>query len=318
MHRALVTGGTGVTGTALVRYLLSQGIEVVALVRPGSHRMKYLPEDDLLHVVSCGMDEYMSIDKEVEPYLPIDVFFHLAWDGSTLVNKANSRDNMLLQTANIMRTIEAVELCRRMNCECFLLTGSQAEFGTKNRPIDETMCSFPENGYGTAKLCAENMTRILCQKYGIRHICARLFSVYGPYDGTNSLIDTSIRKLLQGKNPQYTKGLQKWDFLFSFDAARALFLLAEFGKDGEMYCVASGESDYLANYIRIIHEIVAPMIPPALGTLEYGTNPVMVLSADIRKLKSATGFEPVTSFAEGIETTKHWLIESEMNDASPR
>ena len=307
MRRALVTGGTGVTGVALVRYLLSQGIEVVALVRPGSHRMKYLPNDERLYIVFCGMDAYMEIDGALKPYLPVDVFFHLAWDGSTIVDKAGSRDNMPLQTNNIVHTIEAVELCRRIHCNRFLLTGSQAEFGKKNCPIDETMYSLPENGYGAAKLCAETMTRILCQKYQIQHICARLFSIYGPYDGTNSLIDTSIRKLLKGESPQYTEGIQKWDFLFSFDAARALLLLAERGKAGEMYCVASGKSDFLANYIRKLHKVVAPDILPALGAREYGPDPVMVLAADIQKLKAATGFEPKVSFEIGVGMVRDWL-----------
>lgn len=310
MRRVLVTGGTGVTGAALVRYLLLQNIEVIALIRPQSQRMAYLPEDSRLHIVPCGMDGYSEADGMLQKYLPFDVFFHLAWDGSRITDKTGSRDNMPLQVKNIAHTIEAAELCRRLGCGCFLLTGSQAEFGRKDQPVCETMESMPENGYGSAKLCAENMTRILCRKYGIRHICARLFSIYGPYDGTNSLIDTSIRKLLRGESPRYTQGLQKWDFLFSFDAAKALYLLAERGKDGEMYCVASGRSDCLSNYIRILHEVVCPADPPNLGALEYGNNPVMCLTADIAKLRGDTGFEPETPFSKGIEITKNWLIKT--------
>ncbi len=311
MRRVLVTGGTGVTGVALIRYLLEQKIEVVALVRKNSFRLKYLPKDSLLHVIYCNMDQYLECKDLITSFLPIDAFFHLAWDGSTIVNKINSRDNMELQTKNILYTINAVELCNKISCKNFIMTGSQAEFGQKDVAINEEMLSIPENGYGHAKLCAENMTRIMCKNYGIRHVFARLFSVYGPYDGTNSLVYTSILKLLKGESPKYTKGDQIWDYLNSFDAAKALYLLSMYGRDGEMYCVANGEAEYLYKYIEVIHKVVDESIVPDLGTIPYTNNTVMSLRADISKLKKDTGFEPEVSFEDGIREIMEWCIETQ-------
>lgn len=310
MERVLVTGGTGVTGVALVRYLLEENIEVIALLRPNSMRQKYLPQNQKLHIVYCDMDEYQNKDKDVTQYGRIDAFFHLAWDGSTLVDKVSSRDNMPLQAMNIVYTVNAVELCKKINCPVFVMTGSQAEFGAKNMLVNESMTSIPVNGYGSAKLCAETMTRVMCKNYGIKHIFARLFSIYGPYDGTNSLIYTSIQKLLKGIRPSYTKAEQKWDFLFSFDAARALYLLAENGKDGEMYCVANGNSKCLYEYIMIIHQVCNPAIEPIFGELPYPKNQLMVLGADISKLKQVTGFEPQYTFEAGIKMIKDWFVET--------
>ncbi|MDE7062180.1 MAG: NAD-dependent epimerase/dehydratase family protein, partial [Lachnospiraceae bacterium] len=59
IKKVIVTGGTGVTGNALVKYLLQQKIEVTALVRPGSFRRRFLPEGHpLLTVVDCGLADY--------------------------------------------------------------------------------------------------------------------------------------------------------------------------------------------------------------------------------------------------------------------
>jgi nucleoside-diphosphate-sugar epimerase len=313
MKRALVTGGTGVTGTALVRYLLDQNVEVVALVRKNSPRAGYLPKDERLHIVDCDMAEYRNIDGKLQKYLPVDVFFHLAWEGSRITDKIGSRDNMPLQAENIVHTIEAVELCHRMGCPVFLMTGTQAEFGKTDAILGEDVVSAPVNGYGSAKLCAETMTRIMCENYGIRHICARLFSVYGPFDGANSLVYTSIGKLISGEKPKYTKAEQKWDFLYSFDAAKALVLLAEKGKSGQMYCVANGESRPLHEYIEIIHKVCNPKIPPEFGEVAYGKNQVMLLGADISRLKADTGFEPEYSFEEGIRRTRDWWLGERKN-----
>lgn len=312
MKRAFVTGGTGVTGVALVRYLLSQGVEVVALVRKESYRLKYLPmEESGLKLVFGRLENLDEIVENVCSYGTYDAFFNLAWDGSTITDKSASRDDMLLQTNNIVTAIKTVEFCEKINCKNFVMTGSQAEFGIyKDMALNEEFPSNPVNGYGSAKLCAENMTRIMCRKKGIKHVWARLFSVYGPYDGTNSLIYTSVIKLLNGERPQYTLGEQKWDFLYSFDAARALVMLAEKGKDGEMYCVANGKTKSLREYISTIHAICSPKIEAIFGEIPYSTNQVMFLGADTQKLKNDTGFEPIYSFEKGIEDIKNWCLET--------
>jgi len=312
MKRAFVTGGTGVTGVALVRYLLSQNVEVVAVVRPSSTRIKYLPTDDeKLTIIYGSMEQVDMLEEKLLAIGSFDAFFNLAWDGSTIVNKGNSRDDMLLQSNNIVLTVKAVELCDKIGCKTFVMTGSQAEFGICGDVyVNESMPSLPVNGYGNAKLCAENMTRIMCKKKNIKHIWARLFSIYGPYDGTNSLIYTSILKLLKGERPAYTPGEQKWDFMYSFDAAKALYLLAEHGRDGEMYCVANGQTKDLKEYISIIHDICAPEIKPVFGEIPYGPNQVMFLGADISKLKADTGFEAEYTFDQGIEIIKNWCIET--------
>ena len=311
IKHALITGGTGVTGNALVRYLLQQNIAVTALIRPDSFRRRFLPEgQELLTIVECGMENYLTIAPKLKGK-SYDVFFHLAWDGSTGTQKVNNRNNVRLQNQNTSYAIDAVELCHSIQCPVFIMTGSQAEYGRKDSAVTEGMEKHPENGYGMAKLCAEGMTRILCRQYGIRHVWPILFSVYGPYDNTQSLIDTSIRRLLlQEKELLFTAGEQQWDYLYSYDAAKALLLLAEKGRDGECYHVASGRIKHLYEYIEMIFRVVAPGRQPEFGALPYAPDQVMQLSADISKLKHDTGFEPEYEFEEGIRKILEQVKES--------
>lgn len=305
LDKVLVTGGTGVTGAALVRYLLDEGRAVTAVVRPDSSRIRYLPRHQNLQIVECSMEDYGSLRTE-ELGSGYSVFYHLAWDGSMGREKTDNRYNMRLQCKNIEYDINAVELCRKIGCPAFVAAGTQAEYGRCESVISEQTPAVPENGYGCAKLCAGQMTRILCSRYGIRHIWARLFSVYGPYDGAHSLIYTSILKLMSDKRPQYTAAEQMWDFMYSFDAAKALALLGEKGRDGEVYCVADGRMDQLKNYIYKIHKIVNPQIVPVFGEIPYQTKQVMSLRADITKLKKDTGFMPDYTFEEGIKEIYAW------------
>lgn len=304
-NKVIVTGGTGVTGIALVRCLLEQNKEVTAIVRKNSSRLRYLPQDAHLHIYECDLADYDTIGP-AELGAGFSVFYHLAWDGSTGKEKVDNRNNMQLQSKNIVYDIKAVELCRRLRCPVFVATGTQAEYGRCNVCMDETTPTNPENGYGMAKLCAGQMTRTLCRIYGIKHIWARLFSIYGPYDGTHSLIYTSILKLIAGKRPQYTAGDQVWDYLYSFDAAQALALLGEKGHDGEVYCVANGKTDTLRSYIKVIHKVVDPGIVPVFGEIPYAPDQVMNLRVDTAKLQRDTGFAPKYTFEKGIQEILNW------------
>lgn len=300
IRQVVVTGGTGVTGNALIRYLLQQKIAITALVRTESSRRCFLPEEDsMLTIIECGMEDYGAISSQIKDK-NYDAFFHLAWDGSTGTQKVENRNNVKLQNRNVSFAIDAVELCHKINCPVFVMTGSQAEYGRKNCRILESMEKKPENGYGVAKLCAEGMTRILCKQYGIRHVWPILFSVYGPFDGTESLIDTSLHKLLCHEKLEFTAGEQQWDYLYSYDAAKALLLLAENGRDGECYNVANGSTKYLREYIEIMYRVATPDNKPCFGSISYVPNQVMLLSADISKLKKDTGFEPEYEFEQGI------------------
>lgn len=312
IKHAVITGGTGVTGNALVKYLLQQNIEVTALIRPDSFRRHFLPQSHpKLILIECGMEDYNTIDKSL-PQKSYDAFFHLAWDGSAGKQKVGNRNNFKLQNQNVSYALDAVELCHKLCCPVFVMTGSQAEYGRRDVPITEDMEKHPENGYGMAKLCAEGMTRILCREHGIRHVWPILFSIYGPCDATESLIDTSIRGLLKGRTLPYTKGEQLWDYLYSYDAAKALLLLAEYGRDGETYHVASGSVRPLYEYIELMYQTVAPDLKPRLGELKYSENQTMFLGADISKLRNATGFWPEYTFEQGIHRIQEEICHENM------
>ena len=312
IKRAVVTGGTGVTGNALVRYLLTKGTEVTAIIRPGSVREKYVPDDPKLKKVYAGLDDFLddSVYEQLKDY-SYDVFFHLAWDGSRGKEKVNNRSNYHLQSQNTTYAVDAVELCHRIGCKTFIMTGSQAEYGDyyEEVSISEDFPKKPVNGYGMAKLCAENMTRALCRDYGIRHIWPILFSVFGPRDATESMVDTSIRAMLRGESLDYTKGEQKWNYLYSFDAAKALLLLAEKGEDGECYNVASLCEKRLFEYINELSVVVTGTEAAGIGKRPYPGGNIKYLMADVSKLVAVTGFKEDYTFTEGIREIEETIRE---------
>lgn len=213
---------------------------------------------------------------------------------------------MNIQTQNIQSAIEAAETAKLLGCEVFLGAGSQAEYGRTEEKISPKLCEKPENGYGMAKLCAGQMTRVMCKRMGIKHIWCRILSTYGPYDGMQTMVMSGIRQMLAGEKPSYTKGEQLWDYLYCDDAANAFYLAAVEGKDGSVYCVGSGKTRSLKEYIFAIRDAVNPNQEVGIGEIPYFENQVMYLCADITALTEDTGFIPQYSFEQGIKETVEW------------
>lgn len=297
ISRAVVTGPTGAIGTALCLELANNDITVYAVCRPGSHRAAALPCHERIIRIDCDVTELSKLPSLIPD--GADAFFHFAWAHTI----GPGRNDMPAQIQNIQYTIDAARAAKALGCQVFLGAGSQAEYGRVEGVLTpETPC-FPENGYGMAKLCAGQMSRVECRNLGIHHVWARILSVYGPGDGPATMISGVIRQLMEGQRPALTEGIQQWDYLYSGDAAYAFRLLAQHGVDGRTYPLGSGEAKPLKEYVEILRDAIDPKLPLGFGEVPYGPLQVMYLKADIVPLTEDTGFVPQTPFDTGIQTT---------------
>ena len=308
MKRVIIAGATGAIGTALIKNLIEHEIEVLVLVRPESNRKNNIPANPLISVLECGMKDYATIPNTTGK--EYDVFYHFAWAGAA----GAGRHDMYLQNENVKYALDAVNLAKRFGCKRFIGAGSQAEYGRFEGLLRPDTPTFPEMGYGYAKLCAGQMTREYAHQLGMEHIWVRILSVYGPNDGLQSMVMSTINKLKSGEVPQFTKGEQMWDYLYSGDAAVAFRFLGEKGFDGKVYVLGSGKARPLAEYIKEIRDVVSPGSELALGAIPYNEKQVMHLCADIRELEADTGWKAETDFIDGIKRTLEFLsAKEEMN-----
>lgn len=295
MRRAVITGATGAIGTALIKELTEAGIETLVFVRADSKRNGNIPDHPLVHRKECSLEQLADVQNDTGK--SYDVFYHFAWAGAA----GPGRNDMYMQNLNVRYALDAVGAAKRFGCSTFIGAGSQAEYGRAEAALTDCTPTFPEMGYGYAKLCAGQMTRDYAHQQGLRHIWVRILSVYGPNDGQQSMVMSTIAKLKAGITPELTRGEQMWDYLYSADAARAFHLLGEKGKDGRVYVLGSGNARPLKEYIEDIRDIVSPGAELGFGAVPYGERQVMYLKADISELVNDTGFQPGMEFKKGIE-----------------
>lgn len=309
INRIVITGSTGVLGMALLKACMERQIHVLVITRKDSARNINIPKSEYIQIAYADVSEYDYMDVQklmVSGQQNYDAFIHLAWRGTT----GTDRNDMDLQTKNIQSTLSAVRLAHRLGCKLFVGVGSQAEYGRVEGYLCSNTPTFPENGYGMAKLCAGQMSRILCEQLQLEYIWLRVLSIYGPYDGENSMVTSAIRGFLNGEATSFTAGEQKWDYLYSEDAADIILRLLQNGRSGQIYCIGSGRYRMLKEYIKDIYQAVcgksAEEEKIGIGQVPYVPKQVMFLCADVSELEKDIGTISLTPFSEGIRKTVAW------------
>jgi len=306
IKRAVVTGATGVVGTALIKELVSRNIETLVLARENG-RIEKLPSHPLVKIEFCSLDKLSEFNAPKEKY---DVFFHLGWAGTY----GEERNDLSLQEKNIKYTLDAVKLSHKLGCSVFVGTGSQAENGTleNGQKISFNSPENPVSAYGKAKLAAGKESRELCKKLSLRHNWCRILSVYGPGDAPYTMVMSTLLKMLKNEDCNFTPAEQQWDYIYSGDAAKALLAIAENGIDGSIYPIGSGKTKLLKDYILQMAKATHTTAKCNFGAIDYYPNQPMYLCADIDKLTKDTSFKPKTNFEDGIKKTVNYIKENNL------
>ena len=299
MKTAVITGATGAIGRALISVCIEAGYAVLAVVHRSSKRAFELNRIKHCQVLNLDLSEYENAMEEMQKQNIViedcELFFHLAW----MAPFGKDRENLPLQLENVKASLAAVRFAKALGCSVFVGAGSQAEYGRVGGKLSPDTPTFPETGYGIAKLCAGQMTRLACEQAGLKHIWTRILSVYGSHDGKQTLISTAINDMMNNKETSFSPCDQMWDYIYSEDMAQALLLAAQKGEHGSLYVIGSGEVHPLKEYIQKIAEITGYKREIGFGRRPYNDKQVMYLKADITGLQKL-GFETKVSFEEGI------------------
>lgn len=299
MEKVVITGATSMLGVATAEECLKNGVEkIYAVVRKSSPNLHRLPDDERIVKVYCQMSDYKNLDSMIND--TCNVFYHMAWDGTGTKRTAS----VIGQSDNIRITLESLRTAKQLGCTKFVATGSQAEYGLSNlEKLAPDSYANPCTAYGISKYAAGRLSMIEALKLDISCIWVRVFSVYGEYDKASSMISSSITRMLNGEKVSFTAAEQMWDYLYSEDAGRALYLIGEKVIGNHVYCLGSGIKRPLKEYIEIMRDRIDKAIPLGIGDIPYPKNAVMNICADIDALTSDTGWKPQFDFEDGIDKT---------------
>lgn len=304
MRKAIVTGANGFVGTALCRELSNQGISVIAVVRNEEENISNIENLCGLRVVYSDLSEFKNLHEKISDR-DVDVLYHLAWVGSA----GPFRGNAEVQFNNIRYTCDTVEACSKMNCKRFVFASSIMEY-----EIEAIMATDAIPGlntlYSSAKVSADYMARTIAGSLGVDYIRAVISNIYGPGELSPRLVNTSIRKLLNGEHCAFSAGEQTYDFIYIDDAAKTFVAIGEKGVTNRTYYIGSQNPKPLKEFLCELRDQVDPNIEIGLGEIPFNGVSLTYNEFNVHAVKDDTGFVPTVSFAEGIKNTIQWIKEN--------
>lgn len=304
MRKAIVTGANGFIGTALCRELSNQGISVIAVVRNKDENISNIVNLDGLRIVYSDLSEFKNLHEKISDR-DVDVLYHLAWVGSA----GPLRGDADVQFNNIKYTCDTVEACSKINCKGFVFASSIMEY-----EIEAVMATDSTPGintlYSSAKVSADYMARTIAGSLGVDYIRAVISNIYGPGELSPRLVNTSIRKLLNGEHCSFSAGEQTYDFIYIDDAAKTFVAIGEKGIANRTYYIGSQNPRPLKEFLCELRDQIDPNIEIGLGEIPFNGVSLTYNEFNIHAVKEDTGFVPEMTFAEGVKNTVNWIKEN--------
>jgi nucleoside-diphosphate-sugar epimerase len=300
--KALVTGGAGFIGSNVVATLLEMGLQPVVLDNLSSGY-----RENLVPGVPFVEGDVRDLDAVARAMAGCGVVFHLAASVGNVRSIEHPQDDSAI---NVLGMLNVLETARANRIDRLVFSSSAGIFGElKTLPISEDHPQDPDSPYGTSKLAAEKMCLVYNKLYGMHNVALRYFNVYGPhqrFDAYGNVIPIFADRILKHEHVTiFGDGEQTRDFVNVRDVAAANVKAGLANGVSGVFNIGSGTRITINDLARVMHEIAARKdevryAPPRMGDVRDSL-------ADIRAARSAFGFDPQTSMAEGLAEYWAWF-----------
>lgn len=295
MPDIIIHGASGFLGKHFIKKLMTEKIPVVVLARESSDLSLILNNPGVkIYRYNKSFNELTKIDIKVES----PVYFEFSWQGVF----GSDRNNEEQMSVNVPLITSSVKFANDLKAKHWIGIGSQAEYGNIDKRISENDVCNPTTLYGKAKLKCSQISAELCNEFQMDHSWLRLFSVYGPDDNHEWLIQYLIKDMLHNKDINVTKGEQLWDYLY-IDDISDMFIKLKNASGAGVANLGSGKSVTVKYIIEMIKELTNSKSKINFGAIPYRENQVMKMEADITQLSNHLNWFPKVAMEEGLKRT---------------
>lgn len=327
MKTYLVTGGAGFIGSNFVLYMLKNYadiriINLDKLTYAGNLENLESVEKDSRHIFVQGD---ICDDKLVESlFQRFDIDYVVNFAAESHVDRSITDPNIFLQT-NVFGTLNLLNHAKAAWCigddqykegvkylqvstdEVYGSLGAEGYF-TEETPLN------PHSPYSASKASADLFVQAYHDTYRLPMNITRCSNNYGPYQFPEKLIPLMLNNALQHKAlPVYGDGLNVRDWLYVEDHCKAIDMVINSGKNGQVYNVGGHNErtnitivktilQQLQQVDTAIDEQLIQYVQDRKGhDRRYGIDPT--------KIKEELGWYPETDFETGIKLTIDWYLQ---------
>ena len=329
MKTYLVTGGAGFIGANFVHYMFEKYnnnikiINVDALTYAGNL-------ENLKGIENSKNYEFIKADicdkeKMEEIFKSNDIDYVVNFAAESHVDRSIQNPEIFVQS-NVIGTLVLLNLAKKYwqqgdgfkQGKKFLQVSTDEVYGSLEDESEffyETTPLDPHSPYSASKASADLLVKSYIDTYKFPANITRCSNNYGPYQFPEKLIPLMINNCLEGKNlPIYGDGKNVRDWLYVKDHAKAIDMVINDGKLGNVYNIGGHNEKKNIDIVNIILETLQEILPKNdIRRQHISKNLITYVEDrkghDIRyaiapdKIKKEIGWYPETCFDEGINLT---------------
>lgn len=307
----LVTGGAGFIGSHLVEALLSKGHEVT-IIDDFNHY--YNPEIKWLNVAKFK-DQVTIIEGDIRDAILVertfakghfDTVIHLAARAGV---RPSIQSPKLYFTTNIDGTFNLLDACRHHEVKDFIFASSSSVYGVNEKvPFAETdALTRTISPYAATKLAGEQICSNYAHLFGVRCMCLRFFTVYGPRQRPDLAISKFTERILAGETiQQYGDGTTARDYTYVDDIIDGILAATDYHQSNfEIFNLGGSATTTLAELIKMIE--AACGLKAKIEVIGNQPGDVPRTFADVSKAHRLLGYSPQTTIVQGIQKYLEWF-----------
>ena len=313
MTKLLVTGGAGFIGANFIYYEMDhhtadQILCLDSLTYAGNiTTLKEAMKAPGMRFVRADITDRETVFRLFDSYRP-DVVVNFAAESH--VDRSIRDPGVFLQT-NIMGTQILMDACLHYGAQRFHQVSTDEVYG--DLPLDRPDLLFVESTplrasspYSASKAAADLLVGAYVRTFQLPATISRCSNNYGPYQFPEKLIPLMIaRAMAHQPLPVYGKGENIRDWLYVEDHCAAVDSIIRRGKAGETYNIGGHNErsnlDVVKTILRELGEtesLITFVADRPGHDLRYAIDP--------EKIRRELGWQPATSFQDGIRATVQW------------
>lgn len=306
----LITGGAGFIGSNFIRFIMEKTESTIVNLDLLTYAANpdYLKEIQQLpnyHFIQGNIKDSKLVMKTIQKF-KIDCIINFAAESHVDNSIKNAED--FIQT-NIVGTASLLE-CARLSKIKYLQVSTDEVYGSLTEGYaDEKTFLNPSSPYSASKAAGDHLVMSYHKTYDLNVNIVRAANNYGPNQYKEKLIPLMLHQISNNKPlPVYGNGLNKRDWLYVEDFCRAIFIVLECEKTGEIYNVSAHEEiDNLTLVKKLCHlcsydERMIEFVEDRLGH-DYR------YAMETSKIESL-GWKPKTNLEKGLIETVKWYSET--------
>jgi len=317
MKNFLITGGAGFIGSNLVDRLLSTEVEHITVVDDFNNF--YDPQVKRSNISSHLVDSrYRLAELDIRNHdglanifadKQFDCIVHLAARAGVRPSLSEPR---LYNETNISGTLNLLELARHHNIKQFVFGSSSSVYGINAKvPFSEDdPIRQPISPYAATKAAGELLCHTYSHLYGIRCVCLRFFTVYGPRQRPDLAIHKFAKLITAGEPiPVFGDGTTRRDYTYIDDIIAGVLAAIDYDKsDYEVFNLGESRTVELRELIALLEKELDSHADIDHQPTQPGDVPQTF--ADIEKARRLLKYNPQTQIEEGIRRFVEWFRDS--------